>query len=47
MAQDVNMAIDTADRAMDVRAEHALDQTRLAAYLAEHLPVPEDGRRSG
>ena len=39
MAQDVNMAIDTADRAMDVRAEHALDQARLAAYLAEHLPA--------
>ncbi|MGB1157028.1 MAG: phosphotransferase family protein [Alphaproteobacteria bacterium] len=38
MAQDANMAVDTADRAMDVRDEHQLDQARLQAYLAEHLP---------
>ena len=38
MVADPNMAIDTADRTMDVRAEHALDTGRLQDYLAEHLP---------
>jgi len=44
MVSDPNMAIDTADRAMDVRAEHALDTARLQAYLAEQLPA---GDRTG
>lgn len=39
MVSDPNMAVDTADRAMDVRAEHALDTDRLQQYLAEHLPA--------
>ena len=39
MVADHNMAVDTADRAIEVRAEHALDQERLKQYLAEHLPA--------
>ena len=43
MSNDANMAIDTAERAMDVRPEHSLNQARLSAFLAEHLPAG-DGR---
>ena len=39
MSNDANLAVDTADRAMDVRPEHALNEVQLAAFLAEHLPA--------
>ena len=45
MSNDANLAIDTADRAMDVRPEHALDEGRLAAFLAEHLPAGDGSGR--